>query len=202
MQTRLQRRILCTHEVVFHTDLLALILAHVSGDCYKFRLAREHVPRVCKQWSETWKMLVSTRSPSPMYQHCPYLSHNEREQRIQQLSQFEDLFRQATTNLRTRCIDCLQCKREGVDTLLGHMVIHMAFSIHTPVNTGVVPPRLWRYIDRVRQYAAQCVAQGRYCEVDLLLPQWYRITPDDPLHVALVPFSFFNVGRLCIGGRT
>lgn len=189
MQTRLQRRILYTHEVALHTDLLALILAHVSGDWYKFRLAREHVPRVCKQWSDTWKMLMSSRSPSPTYQHCPYLSHNEREQRIRQLSQFEELFRQSTKNLRTKCFDLLRCKRDGVDTLLGHVVIHMAFSIQTPVNTGVVPPALWRYVDRLREYVAGCVAQGRYCEVDLHLPRWFRTTPDDILHTALVPFS-------------
>ena len=189
MQTRLQRRILYTHEVVLHTDLLALILAHVSGETRRFRLAREHVPRVCKQWSCAWKMLMSTRTPSPTYQHCPYLSHNERERRIRELSQFEELFRRSTKNLRARCFDFLKCKRDGIDTLLGHMVIHMAFSIRTPVNTGIVPPALWRYVHRLREYVAGCVAQGRYCEVDLHLPQWYRITPDDILHTALIPFS-------------
>lgn len=189
MQTRLQRRILCTHEVVFHIDLLALILAHVSGDSRRFRRAHEHVPRVCKQWSRTWKMLMSTRTPSLTYQHCLYLSHNERECRIQQLSQCEEEFRRSTQNLRTKCFDCLKCKRQGVDTLLGQVVIHMAFSIHTPIDTGV-PPGLWRYIDKVREYAAQCIHRHRFldplCDVYPLLPEWYRITPDDILHAALI----------------
>lgn len=193
MQTRLQRRILYTHEVLFHTDLLTLILAHVSGVSRKFRTAREHVPSVCKQWTRAWKMLMCTRTPSPMYRHCPYLSHAERERRVRQLSQFEDVFRRSTKDLRTKCFNLLRCKREGVDTLLGHTVIHMAFSIHTPVNTGV-SPRLWMYIDKVREYVARTIleVQERIPDgaiVYPLLPEWYRITPDDVLHAALVTFS-------------
>jgi hypothetical protein len=191
MQTRLQRRILYTHEIIFHVDLLALILAHVSGVSRKFRRNPEDVlPRVCKQWFRAWKMLMSTRTPSPMYQHRLYLSHNERELRIQQLSHFEDVFRQSTKDLRDRCFDYLRCKRRGVDTLLGHMVIHMAFSVHTPVDTGV-PLGLWRCIDKVREYVAHCISQQRYlsCDIDLILPHWYRITPGDSLHTALIPSS-------------
>lgn len=192
MQTRLQRCIIYTHEVVLHTDLLALILAHVSGVSRKFRTVRENVPRVCKMWNGAWKMLMSTRTPSPTYRHCPYLSHDERQSRVQLLSQMEQEFLQSTEHLRSKCMNVMRCKRDGVDTLLGHVVIHMAFSIHTPVNTGA-PPSLWRYIDRVRKYIAHCITVERIlspsCDVYPLLPQWYNITSDDPLHDALVEFS-------------
>ena len=194
MQTRLQRRILFTHDVLFHTDLLALILAHVSGVPNRRRIARDHVPRVCKSWNSEWKMLMSMRTPSPMYRHCVYLSHDERESRVLLLSQFEQEFRRSSEHLRYKCMKFLRCKREGVDTLLGHMVIHMAFSLRTPVNTGgVVPPVLWTYIDKVRMYIAQYITQQRplspSCDVYPLLPEWYTITAVDPLHVALVAYS-------------
>lgn len=185
MQTRFQTRVACTHGVLLNTDLLTCILAAVHGTSP--RSAPGNVlPRVCSEWNRTWRILVSRVSPCPTYRFEPHLSIVQREARIRQLAHVTNEFHRLTAALRNRCMRMLRCNRDGVSTLLGLVVIHMAFSLSTPINRrNVAPPKLWEYVVRVRQYVAATLSKHP-SPCLRLLPTWYRIHPDDPLHAALL----------------
>ena len=138
---------------------------------------------VCKTWKDAWRFLMLRRTSS-RYRHCLHISLVEREQRIRQLTRTEWELHQGTEQLRIKCMDLLKCKYRGVNTLLGHVVIHMTFSLHTP-DYWRIPSTLGAYIYRLRKYLAEYIIM-RNTRKPCLLPEWFSITPNDPLHIALL----------------
>lgn len=185
MLTRLQVRITATHAVLLNSDLLSCILSLVRATAPRY-LPRDVLPRVCAEWHRTWNILVSQMSPSPEYRFGPHLSIVQREARIRQLAYATNEFRRITAPLRDRCVRMLRCNRDGVPTLLGQVVIHLAFSLTTQIDRPVeTPPKLWEYIVKIRQYVADKLSAIPSSSLRLL-PTWFRIHPEDPLHAALL----------------
>lgn len=185
MQTRFQTRVACTHAVLLNTDLLTCILQFVHGTSPR-TVPGNVLPRVCAEWNQAWKTRVSRVPRCPDYRFGPDLSIVRREARIRELTYVTNEFHRLTTALRNKCMRMLGCNRDGVPTLLGYVVIHMAFSLSTPINRrSVASPKLWEYVVKVRQYVAATISNNPSSSLRLL-PTWYRIHPDDPLHAALL----------------
>ena len=185
MLTRLQVRIIATNAVVLNSDLLSCILSLVRATSPRY-LPRDVIPRVCVEWHRTWNILVSEMSPYPDYRFGAHLSIVQRETRVQQLAYVKNEFHRITKPLQGKCMRILRCNRDGVPTLLGHMVIYMAFSLTTRFDRPVeTPPKLWEYIVKLRTYIAAKVSAMPSSSLQLL-PFWFRIHPEDPLHAALL----------------
>lgn len=185
MQTRFQTRVACTHAVLLNMDLLTCILAFVNGTSPR-SVPGNVLPRVCAEWNRAWRILVSRVPRCPDYRFGPHLSIVQREARTRQLAYVTSEFHRLTAALRNKCMRMLRCNRDGVPTLLGHVVIQIAFSLATPINRpGVTSPKLWEYVVRIRQYVAAALSKNPPSSLRPL-PTWYRIHPDDPLHAVLL----------------
>lgn len=179
MQTRMQKRIAITHEVLFCRDLLNIIQGHVRGSRRRRLIAFQVIPCVCKTWTLAFNdCKVRYLKGLPLYE-SPF----QYGQMHAFVCQFPMRLAEATRHLRPTAAHALNCYLDGVPTLLGSAIIEVAFAFHTPVNTARVPLRYWEFIFRLRHWLAIRILRKR-TDFPPVSP-FLTLTQTDPLHIAL-----------------
>lgn len=179
MQTRLQKREATKESVLSSTDLLFLILPHVEGCPDKKKTVFETLPYVSKTWNQVWKEVCTVTKVRHFARHCSLLDY---EWKTRATDDFYMRWRKALFPLRDRAIALLRCTRGGIPSLLGVMVVEIAFDFRLPNGKEKVPPPLWEYIARLRAWVSHVVLRNRSGYPSL--PHFVPRSKKDPLHCA------------------
>ena len=188
MRTRLQHRTTIVHAVLLSDDLVALVLSYVDGLIYRGNRVRRYfvphlvLPRVCTSWRVAWRFLRCQLPRSEVYIHCPFLCVHENLRRMSEMEDMVAQFVRATNTLRESAHSSFELLN-GQSTLLGHMIVHVAFAILVSSASRRLPLSLRCRVMIIRRWAAQCIVRDR--AMYPRLPSWFSPWRTDPLHVAL-----------------
>ena len=173
-------------------DLLTLVLEHIEGHSTTspHRVVAVHhiVPAVSKKWNQVWADTIVPRiRASP---HClhPELNVVDRMSCLAELDAIESDVRRMTSSYRDDLRFALRSERDNVPTLLSHVIVEIAFSLHSPRFPPRVPCLLRKYVRVIRRCAAKRILLHHLNRKHPFLPSWYKFDLCDPMHVAMKQF--------------
>ena len=175
----------CAHEVVCSNDLLQAVLGHL-------RLCDHGAAGVCRQWRDAWRGICAPQPPlfhvrlrqcglgsekTPVGTLFATLARREAE-----LATWNQEYANAIRPLRERALQMLNCHKDGLPSLLGQAVLHVALDAWqwpTSSNLHRLPQGLREYVQKLREWAEKKIgatARGQAGSEENGSHEWLRVS--------------------------